>query len=120
MAKKDELGRRGESVAAEWFEHDGYRIIDRNWRSSQGEIDLIVTDEETLVFVEVKTRSSLGYGHPFEAITPRKCARLRRLTGLWAQQSLCAVRPELIRIDGVAVMNAWTSHPTIEHITGIA
>ena len=71
MAQKDELGRRGEQVAAEWLQERGYTLVDRNWRCPAGELDLILRDGSTMVFAEVKTRSSLEFGHPFEAITSR-------------------------------------------------
>lgn len=118
MAQKDELGRRGEQVAAEWLQERGYRLLDRNWRSASGELDLILRDGATLVFAEVKTRSSLEFGHPFEAITSRKAARLRRLAAAWCRER--GPGSAEVRIDAVAVTDAWTDHPLVEHLTGIA
>jgi putative endonuclease len=118
MAAKDDLGRRGEEVAAQWFERNGYVVIDRNWRCRAGELDLVVRCEETTVFVEVKTRTSVAFGHPFEAITPAKAARLRRLAAEW-----CAAQNEgfaQLRIDAIAVIDAWSATPQIEHLTDIA
>ena len=83
MAAKDVLGRRGEKLAADHLIASGFEIVDRNWRCSQGEIDIIATKNSELVFVEVKTRSSLAFGHPLEAITVAKLARLRRLAAAW-------------------------------------
>ncbi len=57
----------------------GYRIVARNWRTRDGELDLIVARRGELVVCEVKTRSSRRYGHPLEAVTPTKQARIRRL-----------------------------------------
>ena len=82
MAAKDDLGRRGEALAAAYLEVRGYRIIDRNWRCAQGEIDLVATINERVVFVEVKTRSGLGYGHPLEAIT---CAETGQVAAVGAR-----------------------------------
>ena len=113
MAAKDDLGRRGEALAAAYLEVRGYRIIDRNWRCAQGEIDLVATIGERVVFVEVKTRSGLGYGHPLEAITLQKLARLRRLAHAW-----CAAHPggaREIRIDAVAVIAPRMGEPIVEH-----
>lgn len=115
MADKDDLGRRGEELAAAWLEQQGMRVIDRNWRCASGEIDVILTDGVTTVFAEVKTRTSTAFGHPLEAITPIKAGRLRRLAAEW-----CRANPgsEEIRIDVVAVLDAWASNPTVEHVRG--
>ena len=114
MAAKDELGRRGEDIAADYLAEGGMQVIERNWRCSQGEIDLVVRDGGELVFVEVKTRSSLGFGHPLEAITMRKLARLRRLAAAW-----CAAHPGphgLVRIDAVAVIAPVFGAVVVEHL----
>jgi putative endonuclease len=66
------LGRGGESLAAAWLEARGMRVIARNWRCPYGEADLITEVEDTLVFVEVKTRRGERHGIPEEAITPAK------------------------------------------------
>ena len=118
MAQKDELGRRGEQVAAEWLQERGYRLLDRNWRCPSGELDLILRDGATLVFAEVKTRSSFDFGHPFEAITSKKAARLRRLAAAWCREH--GPGSAEVRIDAVAVTDAWTKRPLVEHLTGIA
>jgi putative endonuclease len=113
MAEKDDLGRRGEDVAAEWLEHQGMTVIARNWRCASGEIDLIVRDGETTVFVEVKTRTSTAFGHPFEAITPVKAGRLRRLAAEWCRANPGSAE---IRIDVVAVVGAWSPSPAVDHV----
>ena len=114
MAAKDALGRRGEAIAARHLVRSGLTIVERNWRCVHGEIDLVARDRDELVFVEVKTRSSVAYGHPLEAITPRKLARLRRLAGAW-----CLAHPEehgQIRIDAVAVIAPRTGSIEVEHL----
>jgi putative endonuclease len=78
------LGHRGEEAAATWYAEHGYRVVARNWRCAHGEIDLVCTRRNragctTLVICEVKTRTSNSHGHPLEAVTPAKQARLRRL-----------------------------------------
>jgi putative endonuclease len=73
------LGRAGESLAASWYEANGYEIMDRNWRCKEGELDLVVRKQRTIVFCEVKTRSSTAYGLPQEAGTPDKRQRIRQL-----------------------------------------
>jgi len=117
MAAKDELGRRGEKLAEQHLEARGYRLIERNWRCRHGEIDLVMRGGASIVFVEVKTRTSTAFGHPLEAITPQKLARLRRLAGLWRD-----AHPEergRSRIDAVAVLAPRDEPPTIEHLAGV-
>lgn len=77
------LGRRGEDAAARWYADAGYRILDRNWRCDHGELDLVVEREATIVFVEVKARSSGRYGSGFDAVGSTKQRRLRRLASSW-------------------------------------
>jgi putative endonuclease len=117
VARKDELGRAGEALAARYLERTGLIIVDRNWRCAAGEIDLVALDGAELAFVEVKTRSSLAFGHPFEAITALKYGRMRRLAAAW-----CEAHPGsyLIRIDAVAVIAPFGAAPTIEHLKRVS
>lgn len=117
MAAKDVLGQRGETLAAAHLEAAGLTIIDRNWRCSQGEIDLVARAGSELVFVEVKTRSSGAFGHPLQAITPAKLARLRRLAAAWCEQH--PVDHRGIRIDAIAVIAPWGGPVEIEHLERI-
>jgi putative endonuclease len=122
MAAKDVLGARGESIAADHLARRGLRVLDRNWRGPSGELDLVLHDPASgeIVVAEVKTRAGVAYGHPFEAITAAKLARLRRLAGEW-----CAEHPELagahprVRIDAVAVIAPRDRPAVIEHLRGI-
>ena len=68
------MGAWGEDLALRYLIKHGYRLVERNYRTRRGEIDLIVRKEEALVFVEVKLRSSTSFGDPLEAVTPRKQA----------------------------------------------
>lgn len=113
MARKDELGRWGEQLAVDHLTAQGYTVIDRNWRCAIGEIDIVARHGSTAVVVEVKTRSGTGFGHPLDAVTPRKLARLRRLAGAW-----CEAHPDEsrgLRIDVIGVI-AQGSHFTIDHV----
>ena len=83
MKRKDALGAYGERLAATHLEQAGLTVLERNWRCSEGEIDLIATEGEALVFCEVKTRRGVGYGHPVEAVTVAKQRRLRKLAHRW-------------------------------------
>ena len=98
------LGRRGEEKAVEFLESRGWRVVDRNWRCREGEIDIVAVepDGRTLVVVEVKSRSGLGFGAPLETITYAKACRLRRLAALYVRQS--GLRPSVIRVDAVGVL----------------
>ncbi len=75
MAAKDELGRAGEERAAQHLRGNGYTVLARNWRCAQGEIDIVAARDGHLAVVEVKTRRTTAYGHPFEAIDARKRRR---------------------------------------------
>ncbi|MFH0990518.1 MAG: YraN family protein [bacterium] len=74
---KRKKGSRGEEIAARYLQTRGYVILERNYRFERGEIDIVAKDGETLVFVEVKTRSSDAYGEPEDAVDDRKQGQLR-------------------------------------------
>jgi putative endonuclease len=80
--------------------------VDRNWSCRQGELDLIVRRGGTLVFCEVKTRTGRSYGEPFEAVTPTKQARIRRLAAQWLRERgrRLISRPRDIRFDVASVL----------------
>lgn len=117
MRTKDALGRYGEQLAAERLADAGLEIIDRNWRCPAGEIDIVALDGSALVFVEVKTRSSLAFGDPAEAVSRVKAARLRRLALQWL-----ADHPDrhsaVLRFDVVSVLRsvAGAEGPVVRHI----
>ena len=117
MSHNAELGRRGEQLAVEHLEARGMQVLDRNWRCRIGEIDIVARDGRDTVFVEVKTRTSGDYGHPFEAITPLKLARMRRLAIAWCEATDAAV--SRIRIDAVAVLAPTEAPALIEHLEGL-
>ena len=77
--KNRDLGKLGEEMAAAHLTEKGYRILERNYRCPLGEVDLVARDGETLVFVEVKSRSSLAYGYPQEGVTASKKRKLEQL-----------------------------------------
>ena len=113
MTSNQILGRYGEDRAAEYLLDRGYQIIDRNWRCSVGEIDLVAKQNDRLVFVEVKTRNGDGFGHPFEAITAQKVLRMRRLVAAWCE-SKNAVGAN-VRLDAIAVL-VRGGRVAIEHL----
>jgi len=106
------LGDRGERVAAKSLKRKGYRILARQSRSRIGEIDLIALDSETIVFVEVKTRSSASAGHPTEAITLAKRKQLTRAALAWLKRR--RLLEHRTRFDVIAI--TWQQgDPLIEH-----
>lgn len=117
MASNNILGRRGEDLAAAHLRSSGHVILDRNWRSRRGELDIVSLADGWVVVTEVKTRSGLGYGHPFAAIDPTKLGRLYRLGLDWCREHR---RPtSRLRIDAIAVIAAAGAKPTVEHLVGI-
>ena len=100
---RQRLGARGELLAAAWYTARGYEVLDRNWRCSGGEIDLVLRNGQTLVVCEVKTRSSLLYGSPAEAVTGAKRVRLRRLAARWIMEH--DVHAPNVRFDVAAVLD---------------
>ena len=105
------LGDRGEAYAANYLRQNGYRILTCNYRTKIGEIDLIAEDQDTLVFIEVKTRSSLRYGMPAEAVNYKKKQKIIQ-TAYWY---LCAQHREnaICRFDVLevyAVGDRWNVH----------
>ena len=81
------LGAQGEQRAASWYTSRGYTVVARNWRCTDGELDLVVATPAVLVFCEVKTRSSDRFGLPAEAVTVSKQRRLRRLAARYLSES---------------------------------
>jgi putative endonuclease len=114
---KDALGRHGEQLAAEYLQQAGFRILDRNWRCAEGEIDIVMVDRRVLVVCEVKTRSGTGYGTPLEAITRQKVRRLRHLAIRWVQAN--GVLFDEVRVDAVEVLKDGRGGFTIEHVRGV-
>src|SRR5687767_8220231 len=95
------LGLAGERIASRYLEQRGYEVVDRNIRRREGEIDLVALHNDTLVFIEVKLRTSRKMGAAVQAVSPAKGARLRSLA-----EAYSADHPELpatLRIDLVAI-----------------
>lgn len=103
VARRRALGTAGEDLAAAWYAERGYEVVARNWRCRDGELDLIVTDGRSLVFCEVKARSSLAFGSPLEAVTHAKRQRIRRLAARWLDEH--PGRARSIRFDVVGVLD---------------
>ena len=111
------LGRYGEQLAADHLTSSGMTVLARNWRCSQGELDLVLRDADgTVVFCEVKTRSGTGFGEPAEAVGRVKARKLRVLACRW----LLEHRPpgtDEIRFDVVSVVRRRGEAPEVTHLT---
>jgi len=99
--KRKELGATGEKLARDFLKKKGYKILDANYRCREGELDIIARKKDCLAFVEVRTKTSVGFGSPEESVTFAKREKLiaSALTYLSEHQGL----PESWRIDFVAV-----------------
>lgn len=114
MAHNLALGAHGEELAAHFLHGAGLQIVERNWRCRYGELDIIATEGETTAFVEVKTRSGVGFGIPAESVTFTKRQRIRRLALLWlAEQS----GPwHHVRFDVVSILLPPGGQAQIDHV----
>ena len=117
MHPKDALGRLGEQTAAEYLQSEGFRILDRNYRCTDGELDIVAAEQRALVVCEVKTRSGLGFGTPIEAVTPPKLRRLRRLAISWIR--LHGLSFDDVRVDVIGVLRKPSGEFEIEHVRGV-
>ena len=118
MLAKDRLGRNGEDAAVAHLVTAGLEVLARNWRCRDGELDVVALDGATVVFVEVKTRSGVGFGHPAEAVTFAKARRIRRLAALWLQAERPPAASGDVRFDVVCVVRQPDGSLAVEHVAG--
>lgn len=111
-----ELGQQGEELARAYLLKNGYKIIESNKSSKIAEIDIIALDADTLVFVEVKTRTSTKYGLPEEAVNMKKQEKIRKLGLFYAQEN--PHLPQKLRIDIVSILTDFSGHFTIKLLKG--
>ena len=117
MKAKDALGRHGEDLAADYLLQSGLRVLDRNWRCDDGEIDIVAVDRRVLVVCEVKTRTGDRFGAPLESISRTKLSRLRRLAIRWVDAH--GVLFDEIRVDAVGVLRSPSGEFTIDRARGV-
>ncbi len=119
MMTRSEIGALGEQLATDHLIKLGLRILTRNWRCRYGELDVIAVDSttNTVVFIEVKTRTGDGFGGLEQAVTEQKARRLRRLAAMWlaAQKQHWAA----VRIDVIGVRLGRRRNPEITHLQGV-
>ena len=112
MAEHNETGKKGEALVVDFLVSIGYEILETNWRAGKAELDIIAKERETLVFVEVKTRSSYYFGAPEEFVTPKKERLLWRAAGAYMEK---INYDQTIRFDIVSVVLTKTGEPDIVH-----
>ena len=110
---KLEIGHDGEARVVTYLTERGHQVLDRNWRVREGEIDIVTLDSRSIIhFIEVKTRSSLAFGHPLESIDSKKAHRLQRLALAWLATHSALGRE--FQIDVAAVVIDLRGQFTIE------
>ncbi len=115
------LGTAGEQLAAQHLQRRGLVIVDRNYRTRWGELDIVAVDGRAIVFCEVKTRrASARSGGPLEAVTPNKQARVRKMAASWLRER-GRERPyaSALRFDAIGIMvDATGALVSLEHLEG--
>lgn len=101
LARK-KLGDKGEQIALEYLEKKNMKLLDKNWRSKHGEIDLVMMDGETLCFVEVRSKIGTDRGHPLETITAAKQRQIVRVSSHYLQINNLEESP--VRFDAVGIV----------------
>ncbi len=114
MALSHEFGRLGEDLAARHLAAHGWTIVQRNFRLGHKEVDLVVRRRGVVAFVEVKSRSGAGFGHPLDAITPAKRREIERVARVWIARH--GREGEIYRFDAVAVIRGGGEPPRVEHV----
>lgn len=112
MAKHNELGKEGETIARRYLEQQDYEILETNWRVGHLEADIIAYHDRRIVFVEVKTRTSDQYGAPEEFVDRKKRQAYIRLANAYILRN---DRPEEARFDIVSVIFG-EGEPQVEHL----
>ena len=108
-----EIGRRGELAAREFLRRNGFNIIESNWKCSFGEADIVAIDEDSLVFIEVKTRSSMDQGFPCEAVTAKKRAKYEKIALAYLSNNTLRDMP--VRFDVIDVIRLDHDRAFIRH-----
>jgi putative endonuclease len=110
------LGERGEDAAAAYLERIGVNVVERNWRSAHGEVDIVALDGETVVLCEVKTRRTRAKGDPEESITAAKRRRYARLAEAYLQES--GLTEVALRFDVIALLVVAEDRALLRHHRG--
>lgn len=108
------LGKEGEAIALKYFTERGYKIIDKNFRSQQGEVDIIAKDGDFLVFVEVKAYSIGSFGTPLGAVGKSKKASIIHAARTYLLKN--NIKNVNCRFDVLAIYRSWTGLTNYDHI----
>jgi putative endonuclease len=116
----NDLGRAGEQLAADHLLRLGYEIVERNYRTRWGELDIVARVGRTLAFCEVKTRRAGGRaGGPFDAVGRNKQVRVRKMAGSWLVERRDRPYAEVIRFDAIGVVvDGCGRLVSLEHLEG--
>ena len=117
LGGRPDTGRRAEDLAAAELERQGFRIVARNWRRPEGELDLVADDRGVCVFVEVRSRTGLEQGDPLESITPRKRARVIRAARLFLDSEPIPATGYRFDVVGVTFFDD-AREPALTHVPG--
>lgn len=112
--KKSELGKYGEKLAQKFLERKGYKLLTKNFKRWHGEVDLIMEDGDTWVFVEVKTRTNKRFGEPIEAVTPYKIKHIRYCANMYLY--IKQEEDRQVRFDVVEIMIYPEKNPIFRHV----
>lgn len=114
---KTALGKKGEEIAERFLIQKGYKIIELNYRIRGGEIDIVAIDKDSLVYFEVKTRTSDEFGSPEESVTPRKIKHLVKTAKFYrnSRKNL----PDLERIDVISIDFSNPNKALVRHIQNV-
>jgi putative endonuclease len=107
------IGSKGEDLAVKFLKNKGYKIIARNYKNYVGEIDIIAKDGDTVVLIEVKTRTDDSFGYPFEAVNRRKRQKLKNLALLYLKRQ---GKESPVRFDVLSILYMDNGKKEIEHI----
>ncbi|MBR5159592.1 MAG: YraN family protein [Bacteroidaceae bacterium] len=113
MAKHNILGKEGENYAADYLDEQGYEILDRNWMCGHKDLDIVASKEGTLVFVEVKTRSTMDWGDPEEAVNEKKIRNLVHAADAYIRYNRLDMD---VRFDIISIIMDDTGFYRVEHI----
>lgn len=109
------IGAKGEDIASSYLTSKGYRIIDRNFQTKLGELDIIAEKGEFIIFIEVKYRSNLSFGYPYEAVNSHKLFKLQKMVEVYMVTNKVKKQPK------VEVLSIWDENgeTKIKHYTDL-
>lgn len=113
MAIHNDLGKQGERIAKEYLEANAYEILDENWTHGKAEVDLIVYEKGVIIFVEVKTRSSVAFGYPEEFVHAAKQKQMELASAAYIE---IMNHQNEIRFDIIAITFTRNNNYTLNHI----